>query len=156
MGAEVSFEHRDLGKAAILRQIRHLDGSVTKVGYPSPSPLHMDAGVSLADLAFIHEYGSPKRGIPSRPFMRLTITATIRARKALMKKLHAQVSSGKLTAKQALSQLGEWYAGQTKRIVAQGSFKPNKPSTIARKGSSRPLIDEGILRNSITHKEEMK
>ena len=39
-----------------------------------------------------------------------------------------------------------------KNTFTTGSFTPNKPATIKRKGSSRPLIDTGHLRQSITSK----
>jgi hypothetical protein len=38
-----------------------------------------------------------------------------------------------------------------KNKVVTGPFEPNKPATIARKGSDRPLIDTAQLLNSITY-----
>ena len=38
-----------------------------------------------------------------------------------------------------------------KRKIVKGPFTPLKQATIRRKGSDKPLIDKGILRNSIRY-----
>jgi hypothetical protein len=45
--------------------------------------------------------------------------------------------------------------GVIKQRIANGIAPPNSPYTIARKGSSKPLIDTGQLRNSITYQVEI-
>ena len=42
--------------------------------------------------------------------------------------------------------------GAMKLKFTDGTLTPNAPSTIKKKGSSRPLIDTGQLRQSISNK----
>ena len=57
---------------------------------------------------------------------------------------------------QILRKAGAFLEGAIKQKITQGdpSWPPLKPETIKRKGSSKPLIDTGKLRASITHKVE--
>ena len=52
---------------------------------------------------------------------------------------------------QAAARVGNYGASQVKRGIVNGNFTPNSPLTIARKGSSKPLIDKGDLVGSITY-----
>lgn len=51
---------------------------------------------------------------------------------------------------------GAFLEGKVKEKITQSDpdWPPLKPETVKRKGSSRPLIDTGRLRDSITHKVE--
>ncbi|AIY89894.1 phage virion morphogenesis protein [Geoglobus acetivorans] len=51
---------------------------------------------------------------------------------------------------------GSFLEGKVKEKITQGDpdWPPLKPETIRRKKSSKPLIDTGRLRDSITHKVE--
>ena len=57
---------------------------------------------------------------------------------------------------QAVARVGNYGASEVKRGIVSGApggqrFTPNSPLTIARKGSSKPLIDKGDLVGSITY-----
>ena len=70
----------------------------------------------------------------------------------IMRKNASKVFLGKMTANELFAKIGLKFEGMVKRKFRTGPFKPLKPSTIRRKGSSRPMIDTGRLRNSITHR----
>jgi hypothetical protein len=70
----------------------------------------------------------------------------------LLRRLYKQVVNGKVNPINGLSKLGVAYEGEMKNTFLVGQFTPNKPATIKRKGSSRPLIDTGHLRQSIISK----
>lgn len=58
--------------------------------------------------------------------------------------------------KQAASRVGNYGASEVKKGIVSSApggqkFVPNSPMTIARKGSSKPLIDNGDLVGSITY-----
>lgn len=57
---------------------------------------------------------------------------------------------------QVLRKAGAFLEGKIKELFTKtpSEWPPLKPETIRRKGSSKPLIDTGRLRNSITHKVE--
>lgn len=104
----------------------------------------------IVNIATIHEYGAPRANIPERSYIR----STIRERKAELAALMARVVrlmiQGKLDEHRALELIGAWFAGAIKGRIVSGPFTPLKPATIARKGSDKPLIDTGQLKNSVT------
>ena len=130
--------HVDINK--ILTDITNLDGAVVSAGV-------MDA--KNATKAAINEYGTSK--IPQRPFMR---TATSRHGKSWGSKSAKAVQS--VMKGMPISQVTELVGMQMKSDISStltnGPWTPNAASTIAKKGSSRPLIDTGELRASITYR----
>lgn len=89
--------------------------------------------------------------IPERSFLR----APLRQNKDNLKKAFAslarQVAQGKITAYQMLDQVGSRAVGYCKEAIESGISPPNARSTIRSKGSSTPLVDEGIMKNTLTH-----
>jgi phage gpG-like protein len=110
--------------------------------------------VSLPVIAAIHEFGSPEHGIPERSFLRTGVRRGLPKFHALNAVTLKKVVEGKMTFDQAREKLGVVAVGEVKREFTVGKFVPLKPATIKRKGSSRPLIDSGQLRQSITYQLE--
>ena len=156
--ASVTFESKDLGKARIKKDVRGLNSYAALVGIPSTAPRPVDKktkkplAINMASLALIHERGSAANNIPARPFMKQTRQRAEGRFARLLRRLYKQVVDGKVRPFDGLSKLGMAYEGEMKNTFTTGSFTPNKPATIKRKGSSRPLIDTGHLRQSITSK----
>ena len=119
------------------------------VGLPADSGNHPD-GMSLVLLGAIHEFGAPKAGIPERSFLRVPLRSAQDELAKVFKQLMKQVAAGDITFDQALNQLGAKGASISQEAIAEGINPPNKPATVARKGSSKPLIDTGTLRQAIT------
>lgn len=153
--ADTEFVYKDLGLDRIRRDLAKLDHGRVVVGWPGNGPTHDKGGMSVASLAIVHEFGSPKNGIPSRPVMRQT---NARFGKGplprLGERLYKQILQGTTAPGTALKQLGVYWEGCIKRMFREGVFAPLKPATIRRKGSSKPLIDSGQLRASVTSKVE--
>ncbi len=151
---DVKFESKDMGKAKIERELRAARKLVALVGIPSDAKRHEDnPNIGLAEIAFIMEKGSTVNKIPPRPFMQQTRTQNEKKVADLSKKYLSAISTGKMSAMDAIKKLGASYEGAMKRIFLTGSFAPNAPSTIRQKKSSRPLIGkDGLLRQSIKHK----
>lgn len=115
-----------------------------------------EATINNAELVYIHTNGSPLRGIPARPIIQPALQAPgnkepiiVELKRAAQAFLAADVP----LAKQHLNR-----AGLTAQNAVRGWFTdprnnwaPNKPSTIAAKGSDRPLIDTGELRKAMTY-----
>lgn len=149
----VKFETKDLGKAKIERELKAAKKIVALVGIPSDAKRHEDNPyIGLAQIAYIMEKGSAVNNIPARPFMLQTRERNEKRMMGLSKKLLKAISNGSTTAMDAIKKLGESYEGAMKRIFIEGSFAPNATATIRRKKSSRPLIDTGLLRQSIKYK----
>lgn len=142
----------DRGWNKIVAELAKAGGSFVKVGYPEEkSKVHKGEGqpIEMAQLAAVHEFGSPSRNIPARPFMAQTFDKHVAEVNKRVSEIKDRIISGQVTAKQAWAQLGAWYKGMMQKEIRDGGFEPNKLKTIERKGSDRPLIDTGQLRQSI-------
>jgi len=146
----------DKGLITALQAVQRLEGLKTKVGVQSGTPASADAApLDMAQLAAVHEFGSSDGNIPARPFMAMTFANTTKARNKLISNLIRRVQDRRLRPSQAIALLGEWYEGQVKKTVRDLRDPPNAASTVAAKGSSNPLVDEGRLIGSIRHEEEL-
>lgn len=126
------------------------EGHRVKVGLPKGSGTHGPSGMPVVQLGAIHEFGSEDGRIPERSFLRGTMRAKQRDHNAIIRRLARSVTLGRQAPTQALAQLGAVAAANVQEAISDGVPPPNAPSTIRRKGSSKPLIDTGALRQSIT------
>lgn len=113
-----------------------------KVGF-FPSAKY-ETGVQVAQVAFWQEFGTIN--IPPRPFMRNAIAQN----KEKWGDLFAAQLKNSTDAETALNTVGEIARGDVLMSLTSLSSPPLKPSTIAKKGSSNPLIDTGHLKNSLS------
>lgn len=122
----------------------------TKVGlFSGPH----SSGEDVVTIAVVHEFGSPKNNIPERSFIRAWTDQNRRKIWNKIEELYDKVLEGKYTARKAIKKLGEWGAGEIKDFMTDLRTPSNAPSTIARKGSSNPLIDSGEMRRAVDHKD---
>lgn len=159
----------DKGWNRIQAQLRKLDGSYTKVGYPEEKTgdKQVESGggdFNLAGLAATMNDGTTEAGrnhdvvIPARPFMTNAFETGTKTASLVITREYNAVLAGKRIARKALSRVGEWFVGKIKKEITQGDFEDIKQATIDRRTgkSTKPLIDTGQLRNSVTHVEVMK
>lgn len=114
-----------------------------------------DASENLAERGAVHEFGTRNGNIPSRPFMRQGFDNNVEALSKLGDALFRMMLKGKKAPSDILKILSEKMVAYLKESITSGgkpSFKPLKPETIRRKGSSAPLIDVGNMVGSITYK----
>ena len=137
---------RDLREMA--EAIKQMNGRV-EVGVPASAS--GDKGVSLALIAAVHEFGSLDGRIPQRSFLRPAIEKNLEAFKRITFDSLVKVAEGRMPLSTAFGRLGQAAVSAVKTEMTTGSYVPLKPATIKRKGSSRPLIDTGNLRQSITY-----
>ncbi len=132
-----------------------LDKAHVKVGIlasKGAADKHPEGQLSLVQIAAIHEFGNEH--VPERAPIRTTFY--VRRKQELIdmqtKLARAIVTKG-MDGIRALGMLGSWGAAAVKATITEGDGlpPPNAPSTIAAKGSSRPLVDTGLLKNSITY-----
>lgn len=126
---------------------------VLAVGYPASETgsLRYPDGTSVILVAAVNNFGSAGRGIPARPFMVEGAEPAIEATQPIAAALIPLLNQGKVTPAEILKQMGPFAEAAFKKKLTDGPWEPNAPSTVAAKGSSRPLIDTGLLRNSLTH-----
>jgi hypothetical protein len=152
----------DMGLKDIFKEMEKLKSMCVKVGVTEDVGAQtVDGGATLAEIASrnefgvlgppVSQYGKGKWFIPPRPFLRGFADGKREQIAKTLEKLGALVSGGKLKAETAMARLGEYGQSGVKSYIRNGEFTPNADSTIARKGSSKPLIDNGTLRNSIRY-----
>ncbi|KRN75676.1 hypothetical protein IV73_GL000170 [Weissella kandleri] len=102
--------------------------------------------------AMWNEYGT-SRGIPARPFLRNSQYEHESEWSRQVGRDMVEVFRGSISGQAVGLKLGQKMADDIKATIDAGNFAALSASTIRRKGSSRPLIDTGDMRASITHKE---
>lgn len=124
------------------------------VGYPETSGVHRKSGtgqpITLPELAAVHEYGSHDGHIPERSFIRSAMAEHEKELEKLTKKVANAVSDGRMEKKRAIGILAQKAVDWIRGKIDEGVPPPNRPSTVAAKGSDHTLIDTGQLRNSLT------
>jgi hypothetical protein len=107
-----------------------LKGPRAKVGAVGASASKKHGDITMSELAAVHEYGSPKRGLPERSFLRSTITANASQYSAFLRPLLAQFLEGKLTIGRLLSLWGKQAAKDVRERLLKGA--PLTPALSAR------------------------
>lgn len=120
-----------------------------KVGLPKGTPANKD-GVSLIEIGAIQEFGSPSKNIPERSFIRVPLDNAKADYFKFVKNQGINILNGKTTTDDAIEKLGVWGQTVIKKSFTNNDWEANSATTIALKGSSRPLIDSGQLRGSVT------
>ena len=154
-----------------------------------------DAGISMAGLATVHEFGTtidhpggtpyvvPPKGtigegvlfvkkdsehgrraialgnvtkphkivIPERAPIRKTLDEQGQKINTAAVRMCVGIVEGSETVESGLGKVGEFVSSQIRRTIQRGVEPPNAPSTIKKQGSSKPLIDDGLLLRSYTY-----
>ena len=126
------------------------------VGIPEDANVQREEGMSNAELLYLHEQGIPSNRVPPRPVLKPAIAQDgVREKiQNLMKQaaVEALVKGDMDKCEQDFHKAGMIGRDACKNWIREGThLAPNAPSTIARKGSSKPLIDTGSMLNSITY-----
>lgn len=108
--------------------------------------------ITVGEVGVVNEFGSADKRIPERSFIRSTTDDERRRVNAMIARLKIPVLVGLLSTRKALSIVGVYMKGRIQNKIATLQTPSNAPSTIARKGSSNPLIDKGQLRQKIDWK----
>lgn len=129
------------------RELEKLANLEIQVGFQSGENTYED-GTDLVDVAAYNEYGSSDT--PARPFMKQSFENHEAELQKACDQVNAELSNGG-TAEGALKTLGVFAKALVQEEIVEGSFEPNKPSTIKKKGSDRPLVDTGTMRQSVNY-----
>ena len=143
----------DRGASRVVRELGARTNSGVEVGVlgDKGGAAHRGSedGITVAEIAEIHEFGL---GVPERSWLRAWIDSNkLKIEERIRIETRAIVTKQRTRA-QAIKRLGVWIQGELQQNIADGVPPPNAQSTIDRKGSSKPLIDTGQLRQSITHR----
>lgn len=106
-------------------------------------------GTDLLDVAMWNEFGTSS--IPERSFIRVGVRANLDDLNKLAANLVKELNEGKIDIETAGEALGLKAADGVKSYIVELTSPPNAPATIKIKKSSNPLVDTGLLNQSITH-----
>lgn len=105
-----------------------------------------DNGVYVASVASFNEYGTAN--IPPRPFFRNAVAKNSNKwNDILTNELRNSVD-----VELAYHRVGEVAKGDIVESIMQTNTPPNSPLTIAKKKSSKPLVDTSFMRSSVNYK----
>lgn len=144
---------RDKGYKSLIKRVGESAAKQTvSVGVHSDDDGAHSEGVTILDVANFNEFGTAN--IPERSFIRAWHDESLSENQATLSKLSEQVVKGTIpTLEKALDMFGARAAGEVKKRIIAGIPPENADSTIAKKGTSTPLIGETTqLLNSITWK----
>jgi hypothetical protein len=105
-------------------------------------------GTSLPMVAALNEWGAPARGQPPRPFFRQMIA---KHKGEWGDQLGKLLAIHDYDATHCLDLMGEVISGELRQSIVDLVAPPLSPITIARKGSTKPLIDTGTMLNGVGH-----
>lgn len=154
---EIKLDFKNLDR--IKKLLEATNTKYIKVGILSSTNARQDSELNNAEIGFIQEFGRMENPhIPARSFLRMPL------REHLQKKLEKSKAFSEKSIEKAiqdgnaeylvkqLGALAEQIILEAFETSGDGKWAPNAPYTIAMKGSSKPLIDTGELRKSITSK----
>lgn len=154
MGRRTTFTDRDRGYARLIPGLADLHGRdlSVEVGIFEDAGPAEGGGLSLAELAALHEFGSADGTIPARPFIRQTFA---RSRNLLAQAISAAMrraidGAAPLNAEGLLLSAGDALVAQVRETILAGLNPPNAASTLRQKRGTTPLIDTGRLLASIS------
>jgi hypothetical protein len=136
-------------------QRRYSDApKIVKVGFPEGTEavtVSYPNGTRVVDVAVGNEYGTDN--VPARPFMGLSSADITNQCVPILEQSAAALNNNNTQQyDQLLDAAGNLAAGIVKQQITDLRSPPNAQSTIERKGSSNPLIDTGLMRQTVTYK----
>lgn len=141
--SKVTIQDMDLGMKKIFQDLE-ADAKYVDIG------VHSDESEQLLIIASANEFGT-ERGIPARSYIRSTVDNLEDKYAREIERLANHLIEGRYSKFQALSILGQIVEGDIKTKIINLKEPPNDPSTIKKKGSENPLVDTGLLGQSIRY-----
>jgi hypothetical protein len=138
----------------ILRTVMRAERAHVRVGVLASKGGEAEQdGITMVEMAAIHEFGSPAANIPARSFIRRTLVWNAGPwLPQFVANLAGRVVEGRLDEKKALGILGQKAVAMVKAAITGAHIPPPlRPATIAAKGSDRPLVDTGRLLGAISY-----
>lgn len=133
--------------------IKELKSKIIKVGY-FPNAVHVD-GTPVALIAATHEHGSVTENIPPRPTLNPALEKNRTKNIESLQRGFNKAVDGKISIDDVLQQIADNSKIDVVREIGALTDPPLSPYTIAqrqarsKKISTKPLIDTGLMQNSV-------
>lgn len=146
----MTIEHKPgQGADRLEAAITELDRKQVKVGY-FPTSRYPD-GKPVAGVAVVQEFGSVSRRIPPRPTFGPAVEGSRQMQRDAIAAAVRRAVSGRQTVEQGLEQLGAAVVGEVQKAISELDSPPLAESTIRSKAHNKPLIDSGMMLQSVTY-----
>lgn len=145
MGVNFSDSLTSSGKA-FQKMLKELADLEVRVGFQKGDDV--EKGVDICDVAAWNELGNEH--IPSRPFLRKSWDENKDKINNLLTE-QQQLLMGGTPSEKVLKNIGLFQKDLIQEKISEGSYEPNAKSTIKKKGSAKPLIDTGRMRQSVNY-----
>lgn len=137
----------------LLAELARIGGKSVSIGWQgSAASDTYENGETVLNVAIRNHFGQD--GIPARPALSIAFQRKAPQLSTVLEKAIKAVAEGRSDAERAAGLVGAYAVGQVQETISEGVPPPNAPYTIEKKSSSKPLIDTGKLRQSITYKVE--
>lgn len=139
---------RDRGYKALMRNVGAVrGGSAVKVGILSRNAGKDHGGVTVLDIAIVHEFGLGDN--PERSFIRAWVDENQTEVRKRLRAIATRVMFKGADPDTEMQRFGIWAVAQIKNRIVSHIAPPLAPATVARKGSDTPLVDTGVMLSSI-------
>lgn len=150
------------GKIDALRQsIKTLNASEGKVGWFESAKY--EGGEPVAGVAYVQEYGSPKMGVPPRLGLRNVAADKQKEWAHTAENISRAAARGQIAPENVMTAVCLAAEGDARKQIATVTSPPLKPATVAarrrrladggagaRASIEKPLVDTGIMLNTLT------
>lgn len=139
----------DRGLKALMKRFKSQAVGVTVGVHEAEGAASHGDEVTNLDVALFHEFGT--EDIPERSFIRAWSDENEAANRERLSKIGEALVKGKVPdLETGLARFGVLAVADVQKRMVAGIPPELSPVTIARKGSSTPLIDTGQLKSSIS------
>lgn len=129
------------------RMLKELADKEVRIGFQHGKATE-DDGTDICDIAAWNELGTER--IPSRPFLRKSVDENEEKINQFLQSKREDLVRG-VAAEQVLKDIGIFQKDLIQEKITEGEYTPNAESTKKRKGSNKPLIDSGRMRQSVNY-----
>lgn len=159
-------EDRDLGYARTIQRLLKLEALSFTVGIHDKDSKVYQRGqgdpVTTAQVGTFHEFGTldkfedptntkrGERGVPQRSFLRSTVDENEQKYADQIDKALGRSIDGTLDLRVGLGVVASGLLGDVQKKISRGVRPDITDATKAAKGSTKPLIDDGPLRQSLS------
>ena len=151
----IQTEHNG-GLKGFLERFREIGKPKVYIGVPASKNGMHEGGINMATLLALHVLGAPSRGIPQRDPLRPPLIANAQRYSDLLALGLKNALANGTDPKLVYEKIGIVATNDVKDYFITGNFKALSEKTIKAKGSSKPLISTGELRNSISYEVRNK
>ena len=151
MGVKVTDRMTADGKK-LQEMLKVLAEKEVRVGFQAGKATEED-GTDICDIAVWNELGTVH--IPARPFLRQSVDDNVSKINSFLQSKKKDLVRG-VSAEQVLKEIGIFQKDLIQEKITEGNFAPNAESTVKKKGSSKPLIDTGRMRQSVNYEIKSK